>query len=158
MEQYSVTKIGVIRSDEKGIRIALEPQYAPALQGLHGFRHLQVVWWFSGCDNPEARGVLQEKSPYTKGPATLGTFATRSPMRPNPIAISCAEVIWLEEENAEIGIAYIDAEDGSPVLDIKPYTPSIDRVGEPGTPQWCAHWPASVERSGDFNWDEEFNF
>ena len=40
----------------------------------------------------------------------------------------------------------------------KPYTPSIDRIENPGTPQWCSHWPKSYEESGDFDWEAEFNF
>jgi len=46
----------------------------------------------------------------------------------------------------------------SPVLDIKPYTPSLDRVEAPGVPKWCSHWPKSLEQSEDFDWENEFNF
>ena len=86
----------------------------------------------------------------------LGTFATRSPERPNPIALSCAGVTYLKE--GRIGLDYLDAEAGSPVLDLKPYIPSLDRVEAPGVPDWCSHWPSSVETSGDFDWGAEFRF
>lgn len=158
MEKFTIEKLGVIRCDEEGMRIVLEPKYAPALVGIEGFSHLNVLWWFSHCDTPANRSVLQEDSPYRQGPKVLGTFATRSPMRPNPIALSCGQVIWLDEENATIGLAWMDAEDGSPVLDIKPYTPSLDRVEKPASPQWCAHWPESIEASDGFDWGAEFNF
>lgn len=46
----------------------------------------------------------------------------------------------------------MDAEDGTPVIDIKPYTPSFDRVESPIVPDWCASWPKDVETSGDFGW------
>lgn len=72
--------------------------------------------------------------------------------------MSNAYITYIDEEEAIVGLAYIDAYDGSNVLDIKPYTPSIDRVDKPITPSWCKHWPQSVEESGNFNWDEEFNF
>ncbi len=88
----------------------------------------------------------------------MGTFATRSPRRPNPIALSCACVTYIDVEHGIVGLSYIDAHDQSPVLDIKPYTPSIDRVEVPQVPQWCSHWPSNVETSGDFNWEAEFNF
>lgn len=52
----------------------------------------------------------------------------------------------------------LDADDNTPVLDIKPYTPSLDRVESPGVPEWCRHWPKSIEESGDFPWEGEFNF
>ncbi len=158
MDVFSVRQIGAIRVGEDGTQIVLLPEYAPALRGLQGFEYIQVLWWFDGCDNVASRAKLKEKSPYTKGPDDLGVFATRSPERPNPLALSCAYVTDLDTERGIIWIGYIDAEDESPVLDIKPYTPSLDRVERPGLPDWCAHWPDCVERSGDFDWESEFNF
>jgi len=61
-------------------------------------------------------------------------------------------------DNGVIGLAYIDADDQSPVLDIKPYTPSLDRAETPRVPEWCGHWPKNVESSSDFDWESEFNF
>lgn len=158
MSEFSVKQIGVIRAEGEDFRIELLPQYVPALKGLQDFGDIQVVWWFSGCDNAAARGVLTVDAPYTKGPALLGTFATRSPARPNPIALSCAHITYMDAENGVLGLAYIDANNGSPVLDLKPYTPSLDRVETPCMPDWCAHWPGNVETSGDFDWSAEFNF
>lgn len=88
----------------------------------------------------------------------MGVFATRSPLRPNPLALTAVSVLDLDNQTGIIKIAYIDANDGTPVLDIKPYTPSLDRVENPQVPSWCDHWPKSVETSGAFNWAEEFNF
>ena len=88
----------------------------------------------------------------------MGVFATRSPQRPNPIALSVAQVLRIDQERGRIWIAYSDAEPGTPVLDLKPYTPSIDRVGEPQVPGWCSHWPQAMERAGEFDWESEFNF
>lgn len=150
--------IGKIINHQDGMHIALDKLYLPALQGLEGFSHIQVLWWFSGCDNEASRNNLYEKRPYTHGPEIMGTFATRSPERPNPIALSCAQITYIDQENAVIGLAYIDADDDSPVLDIKPYIPSLDRVDAPVVPQWCRHWPKSCEESGDFDWESEFNF
>ena len=61
----------------------------------------------------------------------MGIFATRAPLRPNPIALSTAEVLDIDQANGILRLAYIDALDGTPVLDIKPYTPSLDRVETP---------------------------
>ena len=47
-----------------------------------------------------------------------------------------------------IRVVFIDADDNTPVLDIKPYTPSFDRVETPGVPAWCSEWPKSTEVSG----------
>jgi tRNA-Thr(GGU) m(6)t(6)A37 methyltransferase TsaA len=158
MGKLTLKPIGKIVNQQGEMLIALDKSYLPALEGLDGFGYVQVIWWFSGCDNEASRGKLSERSPYTHGPAVLGTFATRSPERPNPLALSCAQITYIDMENAVIGLAYIDAADDSPVLDIKPYIPSLDRVESPAVPEWCEHWPNSCEASGDFDWESEFNF
>lgn len=88
----------------------------------------------------------------------MGIFATRSPMRPNPIALTAVEIINIDYQKGIIQIAYIDANDNTPILDIKPYTPSLDRIENPGVPKWCCHWPKSLEQSAYFDWEKEFNF
>lgn len=157
MGSLRMEPIGRVVNKEDGVYLALDKKYAPALQGLDQFGYVQVTWWFDGCDNPAERGKLSEQKPYTHGPDILGTFATRSPSRPNPLAVSTAKLIWLDQEKAQLGLAYIDAQNGSPVLDIKPYQPSLDRVNYPVVPAWCASWPKDVESSADFDWDAEFN-
>ncbi|MDO4488810.1 MAG: SAM-dependent methyltransferase [Eubacteriales bacterium] len=139
-------------------RIVIDEKYREALNGLNGFSHLEVIWWFSGCDNAEDRSVLTIEKPYKKGPDTIGTFATRSPERPNPIAVSVCSVKAIDYDKGIISLDYFDAFTGTPILDIKPYSPSADRVMEAKVPEWCAHWPGSYEESGDFNWEKEFNF
>ena len=158
MENFILHPIGKISTCGGDVKLILDQQYIPALQGLDGFGYVQIIWWFDGCDNQESRGTLTEEKPYAKGPDMLGTFATRSPKRPNPLALTSAYVTYVDHERGVVGLAYIDANDGSPVLDIKPYTPSLDRVEHPIVPQWCAHWPHCTESSGSFDWDKEFNF
>lgn len=109
-------------------------------------------------DIEDYRTILEAPKPYKKGPALMGIFSTRSPMRPNPIALSTVQVLNIDHEKGIIEIAYIDAHDGTPLIDIKPYTPSMDRVENPSVPKWCGHWPKSYEQSGDFDWQSEFNF
>ena len=158
MQQFTIWPIGRIQVTEEGTFIQLSPPYAPALEGLEGFSHLQILWWFDGCDQPESREKLTVKQPYTQGPAVLGTFATRSPERPNAIALSTAQVLAVDPAAGRVQLAYIDAQNDSPLLDIKPYTPSLDRAEHPSVPAWCAHWPQSLEESADFDWAAEFNF
>lgn len=157
-KNFTVKQVGTICADDKGFRLELFPEYKKALIGLDGFSYINILWWFSGCDNKTDRSILLEEKPYTKGPNSIGIFATRSPQRPNPLALSCAYVTYIDADNGIIGLAYIDAHDQSPVLDIKPYTPSLDRVEQPNVPSWCSHWPKYVETSGDFDWEAEFNF
>lgn len=158
MEQFIVKPIGKIRADEKEMWLELEEKYIPALTNLEDFSYINVIWWFDKCDNPDSRSKLIEKSPYKNSPEVLGTFATRSPDRPNPIALSCSYITYIDPAKGIVGLAYIDAEDGTPVLDIKPYTPSLDRVEDPRVPNWCSCWPKSLEESGDFDWSNVFNF
>lgn len=158
MQPYQLRPIGHIQNDGQGAFIHLEKTYIPALQALDGFSHLNLLWWFSDFDSEEARSVLEVPQPYKKAPEVMGIFATRSPVRPNPLALTVVQVLGIDHEEGAIEIAYTDANDGTPLLDIKPYTPSLDRVETPGVPEWCRHWPKSVEASGSFDWENEFNF
>ena len=158
MKKFEVEPIGKINVGNEGMFVELEQKYVPALKALEGFSHLNIIWWFSEFDNKEARSILEAPKPYKKSPEVMGIFATRSPIRPNPIALTAVQVIQINQKKGIIEIAYIDANNGTPVLDIKPYTPSLDRVEKPGVPKWCGHWPMSLEQSGDFNWENEFNF
>jgi len=152
MENLKVNSVGKIKTNSKGMFIEVESKYIPALQALDGFSHLNVIWWFSEFDKQEYRSVLESPQPYKKGPAVMGIFATRSPIRPNPIGLSTVQVISIDHKKGVIQIAWIDANDGTPLLDIKPYTPSMDRVENPVVPEWCKQWPKSLEKSGDFDW------
>lgn len=156
--EFILRSIGTVHNDASGCRVEIAPAYRQALAGLEGFTWIQVLWWFDGCDNAAARNQLIERKPYKKGPETLGVFATRAPARPNPIAVSPSRVASVDPARGIIHLTWIDADHGTPVLDIKPYLPSVDRVESPATPVWCAHWPQNVESSGDFDWSAEFNF
>ncbi len=156
--EYKINDIGTIHSGNDGYFIQIHPEYRNALEGLEGFTYIQILYWFDILDKPNLRSKLTLDKPYKKGPDTLGIFATRSPMRPNPIGITPCYVTYIDKDNGIIGLGWCDAFDKTPVLDIKPYTPSVDRVENPEVPNWCNHWPKSVETSGDFNWESEFNF
>ena len=151
-------EIGHAECDGGEFKVVLDEPYRAGLRGLEGFSHVQVVWWFNGCDNDADRGILTIEKPYTKGPGEIGTFATRSPERPNPIAISTCAVKKIDAEKGVVMLDYFDAFTGTPILDLKPYTPSVDKVDKPTVPAWCAHWPKNYEESGDFAWEKEFNF
>ena len=158
MNEVKIIPIGTIQNENNEAAILLDPACRAGLNGLSGYSHVQVIWWMDRCNNRTDRENLVERRPYVRGPEELGVFATRSPVRPNPIAVSTADIAYVDEETGTVGLYYIDAFPGSPVLDLKPYTPSIDRVEHPATPEWCSHWPESYEQSGDFDWAAEFNF
>lgn len=158
MTHFTVHPIGTICHNEEGTFLKLDKTFIPALKALNGFSHINVLWWFSKFDDEQSRSVLQAEQPYKEAPEVMGIFATRSPIRPNPLALTTAEVIHIDYERGLIQLSYHDADNGTPVLDIKPYTPSYDRVENPLVPAWCSRWPKNTETSGDFDWDEVFNF
>ncbi len=158
MSNIKLYPIGRIEVEEGNFQLVLSSKYKDSLKGLEGFSHIQGIWWFDGCDNEIDNNQLITQKPYTEGPERLGTFATRSPARPNPIAITTWEIASIDYAKGIVKVYYIDALNGTPLLDIKPYTPSLDKVGNPTVPDWCKHWPKDLEGNRDFNWEKEFNF
>lgn len=73
--------------------------------------------------------VIKIDAPYLKGLVGLGSFG-------HIIALTTSEVLGIDYEQGEIFVDFINAEDGSPVLDIKPYIPSFDRIEHPAVPKW----------------------
>ncbi|MGM0213132.1 SAM-dependent methyltransferase [Enterococcus sp. AZ109] len=150
--------IGKVSQQEGKTTLVLKEEVKDALLGLGDFSHVMVLYWFDQLDVPELRAERVVEKPYKKGPEKLGIFATRGPVRPNPIAVSVAGILSVDEEAGIVELDYLDAEVGSPLLDLKPYTPSAEIVQEYQSPDWCAHWPQSYEESGEFDWSKEFNF
>ena len=149
--------IGKVNTSQ-GFRIDVEADYKEALTGIKGFSHLAVLWWADQLDNPDLRRTKTVEKPYKTGPDTLGIFATRSPLRPNPICMSVIDVECIDYDSGIIYTSYIDAEDKTPVLDIKPYYPCSDRVRDAKLPEWCAGLPSCIEDSASFDWSKYFNF
>ena len=153
-----IKQIGVIGNDEKGMFIKLEQAYIPGLLEIEGFNFLTIIWWGHLYAEEKYRSQMLIPKPYRKGPDSIGVFATRSPVRPNPICISNIPVKEIDRTNGKIYTYYIDAEVDTPVLDIKPYYPCSDKILSAKTPTWNAHWPDSFEAAAGFDWEKEFNF
>lgn len=152
-----IKPIGRVELVDNNFTIRIEKEFLPALTHIEGFSHLQIVWWGNLYDKPHYRANLISEKPYKKGPDKIGVFATRSPVRPNPILLTTIAIMQIDYENGIIYTPYIDAEHGTPVLDIKPYHLS-ERIKDCMVPQWCKHWPLWYEDSATFNWQNEFNF
>jgi tRNA-Thr(GGU) m(6)t(6)A37 methyltransferase TsaA len=156
--KFDIGPIGQIRTDKGQTRLEIEKEFLPALQGLSGFSHVMVFFWCHLVDTDKHRRQLVLEKPYTQGPDKVGVFATRSPSRPNPIALTPVEVLHLDLDAGVIKVPFIDAEDNTPIIDLKPYQPCLDRIREVNLPNWCRHWPRWYEESGDFDWQAEFTF
>jgi tRNA (adenine37-N6)-methyltransferase len=153
--EFRITPIGYVRTGGDGFWLEIDREYRPGLEGLDGFSHLNVFWWCHKFDAAGFRKTVECRKPYRKGPPRIGVFATRSPLRPNPIALSVAPILTIDYAAGLIRIPYIDAEDGTPIVDLKPYHPSVERVRNATVPSWCRHWPKWYEDSADFDWGSE---
>lgn len=127
------TKFGVPRQsglvDALESTVVFEPEYRnpDALRGVEDFSHLWLVWVFD-------KAVRRDWSPTVRPPRLggnrrMGVFATRSPFRPNPIALSSVKLAGIEqtaEQGPVLHILGADLMNGTPILDIKPYIPYAD--------------------------------
>ncbi|WP_336250250.1 TrmO family methyltransferase domain-containing protein [Stomatohabitans albus] len=155
METFSIHPIGYVRERDGSKVLEVLPEYRPALDKLDEWGHVVSVWWFSGSDNPDTRSILRQTRPHQSSPGEAGTFATRSPRRPNPIGLTVAKIDRVDVEQGLVVIDRHDALPDTPLLDIKPYSPGSDRVEAPILPEWAAHWPKSREESAVFDWAKE---
>ena len=110
-------------------RVVFEPEFRDpaALRGIEGFSHLWLIWEFSQARREGWSPTV--RPPRLGGNERMGVFATRAPFRPNPLGLSCVELLGLERDR-ELGtvlvVAGADLMDGTPIYDIKPYVPYAD--------------------------------
>jgi tRNA-Thr(GGU) m(6)t(6)A37 methyltransferase TsaA len=156
--EFKISPIGYVRIRNGKFYIEIEKEYRPALKKLETFSHINVLWWCHLHDKKEDRKIIECRQPYKNSPLKIGIFATRSEFRPNPIALTVVSILKIDHERGIIYVPYIDAVDGTPIIDLKPYHPSIDRVRDVSVAKWCDHWPKWYEDSADFDWESEFNF
>jgi tRNA-Thr(GGU) m(6)t(6)A37 methyltransferase TsaA len=121
------------RETDAECTIELDPRWIGGLQGLEDVSHVVVLYWMH-----EARRdlVLQAPHHYSE---RRGTFALRSPVRPNPIAVSVARL--LRRDGNRLWVVGLDCLDGTPLLDLKPYFASTDAV-----PDAKVGWHAGIKR------------
>ena len=140
MEEIFLKPIGQVSNDIKEkmrhgwaqveSNITIEPDLTALLDGLEDFSHITVLFWMHQSTGKTPRKVHpqgREEFPL------VGIFATRAPHRPNSIGVTVAELI---ERNSNIlKVRGLDAIDGTPVLDIKPYLPK-DFIPNTKHPDW----------------------
>jgi len=122
--------------------VHVREEYAEGLKDLDGFSHIYLIYRFHKAGTPRLTVIpFLDTTPR-------GVFATRSPLRPNPIGISIVEVVRIE--GAVIVIKGVDILDKTPLLDIKPYIPAFDAV-ENAASGWMTARPedVSITRSDD---------
>lgn len=139
----NIESIGTVKSPVKegvdedwgGVvsEIHIEERYAPGLVGLNGFSHLLVVFYMHKSTFEEG-AHLQRRPQGRQDMPLIGIFAQRAKHRPNPIGVTAVELLVVRG-NA-ITVRGLDAIDGTPVLDVKPYFPAYDCRVEARTPGW----------------------
>lgn len=130
--------------------IVFEPEYrdSEALRGMEGFSHLWLIWQFSEAARDTWSPTV--RPPRLGGNTRMGVFATRSPFRPNPIGLSCVEIVSIEERaglGTVIVVAGADLMDGTPIYDIKPYTVYADCHPEARSGFASTRWERELELS-----------
>ncbi|MFO7904122.1 MAG: tRNA (N6-threonylcarbamoyladenosine(37)-N6)-methyltransferase TrmO [Pirellulaceae bacterium] len=133
-KEFRVRAIGHVQKTDDRTRIVLDKEYEPGLLGLDGFTHVYIFWWFDENDTPKGRSVLQVHPRGNGRNPLTGVFATRSPRRPNLIALTLCKIVAVEENGVQV--EKIDAFDGTPVLDLKPFLPGYDTANDAAVPDW----------------------
>jgi tRNA-Thr(GGU) m(6)t(6)A37 methyltransferase TsaA len=110
----------------------IEPELRPGLRGLEGFSHLIVVSFLHGAAFDPGRHLVRRPRGRADLPE-VGIFAQRAKDRPNPIGVSAVELVAVEADG--LRVRGLDAIDGTPVLDVKPYFPHFD-AREARVPGW----------------------
>jgi len=126
--------IGVVRRGETTSDIVINHDLTEALDNLEEFSHIIVLYWMHQVAgqpptkvHPRGRQELPE----------VGVFASRSPNRPNPVGK--ATVRLLQRQGNILKVEGLDAIDGTPVIDIKPYIPGYDSATNARVPPWITN-------------------
>jgi len=113
-------------------KIVIDKSLAPGLKGLDNFSHIIVIFYMHKATVNLEKDLVRRPKGCADMPF-LGIFAQRAKHRPNPIGITTVPIISVQEN--VIAVKRLDAIDGTPILDIKPYFPIFDRV-DAKTPKW----------------------
>jgi tRNA-Thr(GGU) m(6)t(6)A37 methyltransferase TsaA len=133
LESLGYKQIGIIRTpyidsapyqpvmnDEGEFRIVVEPEYGRGLMDLESFRYIYLLYYVDRLN----RSAVMVESPAWASDMKIGLFATRSPVRPNPIGLS---IVRLKKVvGNEVFTSGLDVFDKTPLLDIKPYVKDLD--------------------------------
>jgi tRNA-Thr(GGU) m(6)t(6)A37 methyltransferase TsaA len=109
--------------------VEIDPAYRPGLLGLAGTSHVVLLSWLGFAP----RNLIVQKPRHASSPK--GVFALRSPARPNPVGLHVCGLVALDEAAGLLTLDAIDALDGTPVIDIKPYFASIDSFPDAQPPR-----------------------
>ena len=141
LPEITLKAIGIVRSEIKEparkkagdiiSEIVIDEALTESLDNLDEFSHIIVIYWIHKSRRPAPKKVRPMGNPHHE---LMGVFATRSPDRPNPVGKSTVRL--LERYDNVLKVQGLDAVDGSPVIDIKPYIPGYDSPENAKAPSW----------------------
>jgi tRNA (adenine37-N6)-methyltransferase len=117
------------RERGKPARLHIKEPYRAGLARLERFSHILVLTWFDRAE----RNLIVQNPRHASEPS--GTFALRSPARPNPVGVHAVAMTGIDAASGIIGLEALDALDGTPIIDIKPYLPTVDRLAAAAMPK-----------------------
>ncbi len=142
LKRGDVYFIGEVESVEGDIsKVRMYDKFCDGLYRLSAFSHIIVLFWFHRRNNEEHRSVLRVTPKMHKGAPEIGVFTSRSPSRPNPIGLCVTELV--SAEGCVLTVKGLDAEEGSPIVDIKPYLPRAEAVPDASIPEYMQHGPST---------------
>lgn len=137
-------QVGIVRSDRNQMsegrwadvvsRIDIDPKYVKGLAGLAEFSHVVVIFHLDRIPSFDPAKQIARNPRGMEDLDPVGVFAQRTKFRPNPIGVTAVELVSVDERG--IAVRGLDALDGTPVLDIKPYIPGFERKDNVRLPAW----------------------
>jgi tRNA-Thr(GGU) m(6)t(6)A37 methyltransferase TsaA len=145
LSELTIRPIGTVRSRVKDKQasdynwqevvseVVVDSRLKEALDGLEDFSHIIIIYWLHLADDP-AKMAMKVHPRAKQDMSPVGLFASRSPYRPNPLGQKVARL--LGRRGNVLKVRGLDAIDGTPVMDIKPYIPGYDSVTDATVPPW----------------------
>jgi tRNA-Thr(GGU) m(6)t(6)A37 methyltransferase TsaA len=140
-QKININPIGIVKTKAKGdeirnkthlSQIFLDCELTPTLEGITGFSHVFVLFWLHQITSKQ-RETMKVHPRGRKDMPLLGVLATRTNLRPNPIGLTLCELVKVESN--VLTVRGLDAYDGTPVLDVKPYD-ALDCAPNATIPDW----------------------
>jgi len=114
--------------------IVLMPEWEGGFDGLGQFSHVLILTYLHQVAAREQLVPVRRHPRNRPDMPLLGVFSQRARVRPNPIGVTACEIVGVDAK--ELIVRGLDAIDGTPVLDVKPYVPVFDRIESPVVPPW----------------------
>ena len=140
-DEYGITleqRLDRMRKEQEKLKkrvseIVIFKNWEDLLDGIEGFSHILVLYWPHLID-PERRDLKKVHPMGRKDLPKQGIYATCSPARPNPVLVSAVRLV--ERRNNLLRVQGLEAVDGSPIVDIKPYNKNYYGVADATVPEW----------------------